>query len=107
MINLQFFPSRQVAAYMARLFITRSFAVLFALVLVLMTLDLLGNSGDILAYQGNGDAELWRRRPPSEIAPFATHGEVSGPTRIRPSATSTHASSRSMKPAPWIQTHPA
>ncbi len=41
MINLQFFPSRQVALYMARLFLTRSFAVLFALVLVLMTLDLL------------------------------------------------------------------
>ena len=73
MINLQFFPSRQVAAYMARLFIVRSFAVLAALVLVLMTLDLLGTSGDILAHQGNGDAELWRYvslRVPQLIARF-------------------------------------
>lgn len=60
MINLQFFPSRPIALYMARLFIVRSIAVLGALVVVLMTLDLLGNSGDILAYPGNGDAELWR-----------------------------------------------
>ena len=73
MINLQFFPSRRVAFYMARLFLVRSFAVLFALVLVLMTLDLLGNSGDILAMPGNGDAELWRYvglRIPQLIARF-------------------------------------
>ena len=73
MINLQFFPSRQVAAYMARLFVVRSFAVLFALVIVLMTLDLLGNSGKILAYPGNGDAELWRYvglRAPQLVARF-------------------------------------
>ena len=43
-----------------RLFLTRSLAVLFALVLILMTLDLLGESGKILAVPGNGDAELWR-----------------------------------------------
>ena len=49
MINLQFFPSRQVAFYTVRLFLTRSLAVLVALVLVLMTLDLLGESGKILA----------------------------------------------------------
>lgn len=60
MINLSFFPSRQLALYMTRLFITRSLAVLIALVLVLMTLDLLGESGKILAVPGNGDAELWR-----------------------------------------------
>jgi lipopolysaccharide export system permease protein len=60
MINLKFFPSRNLAFYMVRLFLTRSFAVLIALVLVLMTLDLLGESGKILAVQGNGDAELWR-----------------------------------------------
>ena len=73
MINLQFFPSRHVALYMARLFIVRSFAIMFALVLVLMTLDLLGNSGDILAYPGNGDAELWRYvglRVPQLVARF-------------------------------------
>ena len=60
MINLSFFPSRRLALYMVRLFLTRSLAVLVALVLVLMTLDLLGESGKILAVPGNGDAELWR-----------------------------------------------
>jgi len=60
MINLQFIPSRQVAFYMVRLFLTRSLAVLVALVLVLMTLDLLGESGKILAVPGNGEAELWQ-----------------------------------------------
>jgi lipopolysaccharide export system permease protein len=59
-INLSFFPSRRLAFYMVRLFLTRSIAVLFALVLILMTLDLLGESGKILAVPGNGDAELWR-----------------------------------------------
>jgi lipopolysaccharide export system permease protein len=59
-INLKFFPSRQIAWYMVRLFVTRSLAVLIALVLVLMTLDLLGESSDILRVPGNGDAELWR-----------------------------------------------
>ena len=43
MINLKFFPSRRIAWYMVRLFLTRSLAVLIALVLVLMTLDLLGD----------------------------------------------------------------
>src|SRR5436309_6219589 len=60
MINVKLFPSRQVALYTIRLFLTRSLAVLVALVLVLMTLDLLGESGKILAVPGNGDAELWR-----------------------------------------------
>src|SRR5690349_22491177 len=60
MINLKFFPSRRLALYMVRLFVSRSLAVLIALVLVLMTLDLLGESGKILAVPGNGDAELWR-----------------------------------------------
>jgi lipopolysaccharide export system permease protein len=60
MINLKFFPSRQLAFYMVRLFVTRSLAVLVALILILMTLDLLGESGKILAVPGNGDADLWR-----------------------------------------------
>src|SRR5215212_5598869 len=60
MINLSFFPSRRLAFYMVRLFLTRSLAVLIALVLILMTLDLLGESGKILAVPGNGEAELWR-----------------------------------------------
>src|SRR5881275_1449328 len=60
MINPSFFPSRRLALYMVRLFVTRSLAVLFALVLILMTLDLLGESGKILAVPGNTDADLWR-----------------------------------------------
>jgi lipopolysaccharide export system permease protein len=60
MINFDFFPSRRIAFYMARMFVLRSLAVLAALVLVLMTLDLLGEAGDILEAPGNGDAELWR-----------------------------------------------
>ena len=60
MINLHFFPSRRIATYTVKLFVTRSLAVLFALVLVLMTLDLLGESGKILAVPGNGEAELWK-----------------------------------------------
>ena len=43
MINLDFMPSRQLALYAARLFLTRSLAVLVMLVLVLMTLDLLAS----------------------------------------------------------------
>jgi lipopolysaccharide export system permease protein len=60
MINFSFFPSRQLAFYMVRLFVTRSLAVLVMLVLVLMTLDLLGEAGKILAVPGNSDADLWR-----------------------------------------------
>src|ERR1043165_3014377 len=60
MINLHFFPSRQLAFYTVKLFVTRSLAVMAALILVLMTLDLLGESGKILKVPGNGEAELWR-----------------------------------------------
>jgi lipopolysaccharide export system permease protein len=60
MINFSFFPSRQLAWYMVRLFVTRSIAVLLALILILMTLDLLGEAGKILAVPGNTDADLWR-----------------------------------------------
>jgi lipopolysaccharide export system permease protein len=59
-INLNLFPSRRLTFYLVRLFLTRSLAVLIALVLILMTLDLLGESGKILAVRGNGDSELWR-----------------------------------------------
>ncbi len=68
-----FFPSRTVTWYMARMFLVRSFAVLFALVLVLQTLDLLGESGNVLAYPGNGSDELWTYvslRAPQIIARF-------------------------------------
>ncbi len=57
--EFQFFPSRTLAWYMARSFLTKTLAVLAALVFVLQTLDLLGESGDILAYPGNGQHQLW------------------------------------------------
>lgn len=60
MINLHFFPSKRIAIYMARTFLLRTLAVLAGLVLVLMTLDLLGESGKILAQPGNGDEQLWK-----------------------------------------------
>ncbi len=53
------FPSRTVALYTGRLFLVRTFAILFALVLVLQTLDLLSSSGDILAMPGNTQAQVW------------------------------------------------
>ena len=60
MINFDFLPSRQIALYLIRMFITRSAAVLVLLVIILMALDLLGESGKILKVHGNGEAELWR-----------------------------------------------
>lgn len=57
-MQFEFFPSRTLTIYLARLFVTRIFAVLFMLVLVLQMLDLLGESGDILAYPGNGQGQL-------------------------------------------------
>ena len=68
-----FFPSRTISLYMARLFLVRTFGILFALVLVLQALDLLSESGTILAQPGNGDAEVWRYvslRAPEIIARF-------------------------------------
>ncbi|MGD9472872.1 MAG: LPS export ABC transporter permease LptG [Novosphingobium sp.] len=59
-MQLDFFPSRTVTFYLSRLFITRVLAVLVMLVLVLQTLDLLSESGSIMEYPGNGQAELWR-----------------------------------------------
>ncbi|QJB69306.1 LPS export ABC transporter permease LptG [Parasphingorhabdus halotolerans] len=56
---MDFFPSRTLAFYMAKMFLIRIFSVVALLVLVLMSLDLLGQSGKILAFQGNGEAELW------------------------------------------------
>src|SRR3546814_10687162 len=45
MHQLHFFPSRTMALYVGRLFLVRSFSILFALVLILQTLDLLGEIG--------------------------------------------------------------
>ncbi|GAC1582110.1 MAG: LPS export ABC transporter permease LptG [Sphingomicrobium sp.] len=58
MINVDFMPSGPIARYTVRLFVTRTLAVLASLVLILMTLDLLGESGRILAAPGNGQAQL-------------------------------------------------
>lgn len=69
----QFFPSRTMTLYMGRMFLIRTFAILAGLVLVLQTLDLLSESGNILAHPGNGDAEIWRYvslRTPQIIARF-------------------------------------
>lgn len=70
---LDFFPSRTLTWYLAKTFVTRILAVLVMLVLVLMMLDLLSNTGDILAHPGNGQADLLRYaslRVPQLIARF-------------------------------------
>lgn len=54
-----FFPSRTITLYMVRLFLVRTFAILFAVALVLQTLDLLSESGRILATSGNGQDQVW------------------------------------------------
>src|SRR5215210_3588089 len=101
MINLSFFPSRHLALYMVRLFLTRSVAVLVALVLILMTLDLLGESGKILAVPGNGDAELWRYvalRIPLLIARFLPFSVLLG-TLIAFAGLNQHSEVVAMKAA--------
>ena len=68
-----FFPSRTITLYMMRLFLVRTFAILFALVLVLQALDLLSQTGNILAYRGNGQAQVLEYvslRVPQIIATF-------------------------------------
>lgn len=57
-MQLDFFPSKTLTFYLAKMFVVRIIAVLVMLVLVLMMLDLLSTSGDILAVEGNGQAEL-------------------------------------------------
>ncbi len=72
-MQLDFFPSRALTLYLAKMFVVRILAVLVMLVLILQMLDLLSASGDILAYEGNGEAELWRyvsMRVPQLIARF-------------------------------------
>ncbi|MFZ4688579.1 MAG: LPS export ABC transporter permease LptG [Polymorphobacter sp.] len=56
---MQLFPSRTIAWYTARMFLVRSAAFLIGLVVILESLDLLGESGKILAAAGNGEADLW------------------------------------------------
>ncbi len=59
-MQLDFFPSRRLTLYLAKLFVVRILAVLVMLVLVLLALDLLSESGDILAAPGNGQAEIFQ-----------------------------------------------
>ena len=72
-MQTEFFPSRTLTLYLAKLFVTRILGVLLMLVLVLQMLDLLSESGKILAYPGNGEAQLWTyvsMRVPQLIARF-------------------------------------
>lgn len=72
-MEFDFFPSRTLAFYLARLFVTRILGVLLLLVLVLQMLDLLSESGRVLSYPGNGEAQLWHYvslRVPQLIARF-------------------------------------
>ncbi|WP_242137673.1 MULTISPECIES: LPS export ABC transporter permease LptG [unclassified Sphingomonas] len=67
------FPSRTIAIYMGRMFLIRTFAVLAMLVLILQALDLLSESGHILAHPGNGEPQVWQYltlRIPEIIAQF-------------------------------------
>lgn len=57
---LSFFPSRRLALYMGKTFLTRCLAMLAMLVLVLQVLDLLSEAGNVLAHPGNGEGALWR-----------------------------------------------
>jgi len=81
MMNISFFASRRITLYMARMFLVRSAAVLGALVIILMALDMLGESGDILAYPGNGNHELWlyaTLRAPQIVARFLPFAALLG-----------------------------
>jgi lipopolysaccharide export system permease protein len=72
-MQLDFFPSRTLTLYLARLFVVRIFAVLVMLVLVLLMLDLLSSTGKILAVPGNGQGEIWHYatlRAPQLVARF-------------------------------------
>ncbi|MDT7934166.1 MAG: LPS export ABC transporter permease LptG [Sphingomonadaceae bacterium] len=70
-------PSRIIARYVGRRFASRTAAVLFGLVLILLVLDLIGESGRILAVPGNsGDDVLrytWLRLPQliAQFLPFS------------------------------------
>jgi lipopolysaccharide export system permease protein len=79
MMRLDFFPSRTLTWYLARLFVVRVIGVLLMLVLVLQMLDLLGESGKILAQPGNSEAQLWTyvsMRMPQLIARFLPYSAL-------------------------------
>jgi len=101
MINMNFMPSRRLALYMVKLFLTRSIAVLIALTMVLMMLDLLGESSKILAVPGNGEAELWHYvslRVPLLVSRFLPFSVLLG-TLIAFTALNQHSEVIAMKAA--------
>jgi lipopolysaccharide export system permease protein len=101
MLNVHFFPSKRIAFYMARIFVVRTLAVLAALVIVLQTLDLLGESGKILAHPGNGDPQLWyyvSLRIPQLIARFLPFSVLLG-TLITLATLNQHSEVIAMKAA--------
>jgi lipopolysaccharide export system permease protein len=59
-VLFDFLPSTTLTWYLAKTFFVRIFAVLAMLVLVLLMLDLLGKSGNILEAPGNGQGEVLR-----------------------------------------------
>jgi lipopolysaccharide export system permease protein len=101
MISLNFFPSRRLAWYLAWKFLKTSFGVLIALVGILAMLDLLGNSGRILAHPENGQDELWRYvglRVPQLIQQFLPFALLLG-TLITFSTMNQHSEIVAMKAA--------
>ncbi len=98
---MHFFPSKNITWYMARLFVIRSLAVLAMLVLVLMTLDLLGESGKILSVPGNDQGDVLRyvsMRAPQIIARFLPFSVLLG-TLITFAALSQNSEVIAMKAA--------
>ena len=66
-------PSRTIARYVGSMFLTRVIVVLIALVLILLTLDLIGEAGRILAVKGNTSDDVWTYtllRAPQLVAQF-------------------------------------
>jgi lipopolysaccharide export system permease protein len=53
------FPSRTIAWYTARMFLIRVAAFIIGLTVILQSLDLLSESGKVLAAAGNTESDLW------------------------------------------------
>ena len=59
-MRVPLFPSPTMAWYVGKAFMIRTFAIMALLVVVLLALDLLGESGKIFAVPGNGTPELMK-----------------------------------------------
>ncbi len=100
-MNIEFFASRTITWYMARIFLMRFTAVLAALVIILLALDLLGESGKILAWPGNGEPQIWHYlslRAPQIIARFLPFSALLA-TLITLAALNQHSEVIAMKAA--------